>query len=717
MPPPYIRFSVLLSALVLITGSLLLAQAPEGDDPEELQERAMKAAVAKVAPCVVQIETSGGSDLIGSGAGGPQIRKGVGPTTGLIVGADGHVISSSFNFANNPVAIFVSIPGHKERYPAKVVAKDQTRMLTLLKINAAGLPVPVATPRNEIKVGLWSLAVGRTWSGPEGPPSVSAGIISAVNRIWGKAIQTDAKVSPVNYGGPLVDVQGRVMGVLVPASPRAEGEAAGVEWYDSGIGFAIPLEDINAVLPRLRQGQDLKRGLLGITMQSGDIYGVAPTVATVAPESAAAKAGIQPGDTILELDGVPVVRQAQIMHHLGSKYEGDVVSVKVKRGGKEIALAGLKLSGLLTSFVNPFLGILPLRDDPELGVEVRFVYPKSPADAAGLKAGDRVMKLGKDKNQLQAFSGRDELMNLLSGMTPGTEVTVEFQRKGAKEAQKATVKLGDMPDAVPAGLPAPSSLKKALEPRKTVAPKPAPPRLVPPKKDEPKKEEAKKDEPKKEEAKKEPPKKAETGLLARSNAARDHRYWVYVPESYDPNIAHALVVWLHPAGKGEERDVKAFVNDWEDYCHASHLILVCPQSQNERGWLFSEADSVLEAAREVMGQYTIDRQRVVAHGMGGGGALAFYLAFQARDVVRGVATTGSVNPHQPKENLANQRLSFYVVAGEKDPLVKSIEETKAKLLTQKFPVVYREIRDMGHQYLDEPTLDELIRWVDSLDRL
>ncbi len=115
--------------------------------------------------------------------------------------------------------------------------------------------------------------MGRTLAGgADQLPSVSVGILSALDRIWGKAMQTDAKVSPTNYGGPLIDLYGRVQGVLVPASPRAEGETAGFEWYDSGIGFAIPLEDVNRVLPRMLKGTketpvNLKRGLLGITMQ------------------------------------------------------------------------------------------------------------------------------------------------------------------------------------------------------------------------------------------------------------------------------------------------------------------------------------------------------------------------------------------------------------------------------------------------------------------
>ena len=93
-----------------------------------------------------------------------------------------------------------------------------------------------------MRVGQWAIAVGRTFESDR--TNMAVGILSALDRIWGKAIQTDAAVSPNNYGGPLVDIQGRVLGVLVPLSPEATDEVAGVDWYDSGIGFAIPAEHI-----------------------------------------------------------------------------------------------------------------------------------------------------------------------------------------------------------------------------------------------------------------------------------------------------------------------------------------------------------------------------------------------------------------------------------------------------------------------------------------
>src|SRR5690606_2366997 len=159
-------------------------------------------------------------------------------------------------FANNPSTVRVSVPGHPNRYVAKVVATDETRMLTLLKINPEGqkLPVPTAAPVSELRIGHTMIALGRSFgTGADEPPAGSVGISSGLERTWGRAIQADAKWSPGISGGQLVDVHGRVAGVLVPASPRAEGETAGFEWYDAGIGFAIPLEDSNRALPRLKK--------------------------------------------------------------------------------------------------------------------------------------------------------------------------------------------------------------------------------------------------------------------------------------------------------------------------------------------------------------------------------------------------------------------------------------------------------------------------------
>jgi serine protease Do len=678
---------------------LAWAQGPAADDLDRLQEQAIKAATLKAAPSIVQIETSGGTDIIATGPrGGPQIRKGMGPTSGVVVAADGYIITSAFNFANKPQAIFVGVPGHKERYVAKVVATDTTRMLTLLKIDAKDLPVAPAAPKKDLQIGQTVLALGRTLDNIDKPPSISQGIVSALGRVWGRALQTDAKVSPTNYGGPLVDLYGRTIGILVPASPESEAETAGIEWYDSGIGFAIPLEDVYAVLPRLREGKNLHRGLLGVTPKTGDLYGAPPTVGSVAPESAADKSGIKPGDVIKEMDGKPVLNQAQLLHMIGPKYEGDTVALKIvrKKDGKdeEVVLPKVVLGSPSHSVAQAFIGIIPMRDDPEPGVAVRYVIPKSPAEAAGLKEGDRIMKIGGTGPMalLQPLQGREHLANLLFNTPAGNDAKVEVKRAGGK-TETLTIKLGLVMDDVPARLPEKATFAKATEQHKPIPGMPPPP---PP---------AKKDA------------KVDTGLINRTSAAGDHTYWIYVPKDYDPKISYALVVWLHPVGKNKKQDVEDFTDTWEDYCKDNHIILVGPKAENETGWLASEAEFVREAANAVVSTYQIDPRRIVAHGMGQGGQFAFYLGFHDRDFFRGVATTGAALANAPKEKVANQPVSFFVACGSKDPLAKSVADTKTKLTDQKYSVIHREIANMGHQYLDLKTLEELVRWIDALDRL
>jgi S1-C subfamily serine protease/poly(3-hydroxybutyrate) depolymerase len=671
------------------------------DDPslDALAEQAIKDAVHRVAPWVVRIETSGGTEVLSAPGPGRPIRSGTGPTSGLIVSEDGLVISSAFNFASKPSTIRVAFPGQKERRVAKVIATDHTRMLALLKVDVPPgmkFPVPVAVPKKDIKIGFTAIAVGRTLSDSDLSPSVSVGIISAIERIWGKAIQTDAKVSPTNYGGPLVDLEGRVYGVLVPASPQADGETAGFEWYDSGIGFAIPLEDVNAALPRMIKGTEkapvtLKGGFLGVTMKSPDLYAVDPVIGSVSAGSAAEKAGVKPGDQFKVIEKKAVRNYAQVLHVLRSHYEGDTISLVLQRGKDEVKLDKVVLGGAEAVFGQPFLGILPVRDDPDPGVEVRYVYPKSPADTAGIKEGDRIMKVGPGTMgpMAEIKGGRQQLATFVDGGRPGAEMRVEVKRKGGMKTETLTLKLGDLPDAVPARLPETATAKKALTPPGGKAPA--------------------------------VPKKPETGWFKQNTPALDHTYWLYVPDDYDPNIACAVLVWLHPAGKNKERDFEDFKLSWERYCDDHNIILICPKSENPLGWNPGEAEFVGQVVNTVTSTYTVDRRRVVAHGMAVGGKMAYYLGFQNRALFRGVATVAAEMSSTPREKVQTQPLSFYLAVGAKDPIKPAVVETKEKLARFKYPVIYQEIAAMGHEYIDgragTPTLEELVRWIDALDRI
>ncbi len=456
--------------LALCAAGLLTARASAQDDLATREESAMKAAVNRVAPSVVRIETLGGMETVGD------LLVGTGPTTGLVVSSDGYIVSSAFNFVQKPTQILVDL-ADGTRLPATVAAHDDSRMIVLLKVPVdkltdakKQLPVPEAAPVKEMKVGQWAIAVGRVYDGDQ--TNISVGILSAVNRVWGKAIQTDAKISPSNYGGPLVDLEGRVLGVLVPMSPMETGEIAGVEWYDSGIGFAVPLEHINRVLDRLKKGEDLHPGLLGVSMRGSDPFAEPPIIAICHPKSPAAEAGLKPDDRIAEIDGVKVDSLSQMKHQLSPRYAGEKVALVVIRG-KDRVETSAELTDKLQPYIHPFLGILPRRDDPSPktaeaksgnpdesktdsakddsskqiahpgdigrsadpkqestspGVTVRDVFPDSPAAKAGLQSGDRIVSVNG-----QPVKDRLGLQEQIAGFEPRQEVKVAVDRAGTRQ--------------------------------------------------------------------------------------------------------------------------------------------------------------------------------------------------------------------------------------------------------------------------------------------
>ena len=216
------------------------------------EEKAFRAAVNRIEPWVVRLETIGGLQRAG------KLRFGDGPTTGLIVDGQGHIVSSSFNFLRKPDSIIVQM-ADGSRKAARLLGTDNSRKLVLLKIELDDKApidknhVPEMANKKNIRVGQWAIAVGRTFPGNR--PNISVGIVSAVNRIQGKAIQTDAATSPNNYGGPLIDIHGRVMGLLTPLSPQSNSQTTGFEWYDSGIGFAIPAADVLRSVELMKKGQ------------------------------------------------------------------------------------------------------------------------------------------------------------------------------------------------------------------------------------------------------------------------------------------------------------------------------------------------------------------------------------------------------------------------------------------------------------------------------
>ncbi|MBW3599596.1 MAG: PDZ domain-containing protein [Planctomycetes bacterium] len=628
------------------------------DDVNLLEEQGFRAAVDRVAPSVVQIETLGGLERVG------EVLVGSGPTTGLVVSEDGYILSSAFNFIQKPTSILVSLPGG-ERAAAEIVARDESRMLVLLKVNAeAPLPVPEFVPREEMQVGQWTIAVGRAFQSDQ--PNVSTGVLSAANRIWGKAIQTDARVSPVNYGGPLIDIRGRVLGVLAPLSPQQQGEVAGAEWYDSGIGFAVPVTDLLPRLEQLKAGEDLHPGILGVSIKGKDQFADPVIIGAVQPKSPAAEAGLKVDDEIVEAGGRPIVRHVQLKHVIGRKYAGDTLELVVKRGDERVETEAV-LAAKLEPYVHPFLGVLPMREaGDEKGVAVRYVYPASPAAEVGIVEGDRLVSLDGEEIA-DAAALREKFANL----EPGAKVKIGFVDED--EEKETEVTLAKLPEEVPGELPPAHG--------EVEAPEQAP----------------------------------VTGEVAIKLPEEPNDCVAYVPPTYNPQTPHGVVIWLHKPGAF---DKDALLERWKQPCEDFDLILLAPQSADPARWLPTEVEFIRKAFDDLAGRYAIDPQRVVVHGHDAGGAMALLTAFANREVIRGAAAVEAAIPSRvtPPANDPLERMALYFTTAAGSQLKERVKEQAEQLREMGYPVT---VHDLGAQprYLNDDEVHELARWVDSLDHL
>lgn len=350
--------------------------------PLEIQEQnAFNAVKQAVAPSVVRIETTGGAVMVGK-------EMSVMVTTGVIISEDGYVVSSLYGFIHEPNHIIVQVQDGT-RYTAKIAAVDKNRVLVLLKMNipeSIKLQPATAATRDSFRVGQWTLTLGRVLDKEK--PSLTVGVLSAVNRIWGKAIQTDAAVSANNYGGPLCDIYGRVMGILTPmntssgtqggiiqqkktpglpqmpgpgkkGSPEEPADPSvqentgilplpGADWYDSGIAFAIPLEDILKILPRWKSEECFQHknggctAPIGIAFKEPDPSLGNTEIGEIVPKSQADSLGLKKGDVILKVNGNEVYRAADILDIIRACYPGDTVIMEYVRG-KEPKKVEMKL--------------------------------------------------------------------------------------------------------------------------------------------------------------------------------------------------------------------------------------------------------------------------------------------------------------------------------------------------------------------------------------
>src|SRR5881398_2656652 len=301
----------------------------------------------------------------------PQVEQGSG--SGFIVSPDGYILTNNHVVAG---ADKVTVKLYDKReFTAKVVGTDPNTDVAVIKIDAQNLPAVQYGNSDSARVGEWVLAIGNPL---EFNFTVTAGIVSAKGRVlYGLQqsrysiqdfIQTDAAINPGNSGGPLVNIRGQVIGI--------NAAIASETGYYAGYGFAIPMNLARTVMDQLVKTGRVERAVMGVAIhdarqEDADAVGLKQISVVVvdsytSDDSPARKAGIQPGDVIVAVDGQPVDNTPQLQQRVAFKKPGEAVDVTVLRQAGEKKTMTVRLA----------------RAPGEADSEVASVSSKSKGDAA-----------------------------------------------------------------------------------------------------------------------------------------------------------------------------------------------------------------------------------------------------------------------------------------------------------------------------------------------
>ena len=260
--------------------------------------------------------------------------------SGFIISGDGYIVTNA-HVVENAEEITVRLTDKRE-LKAKVIGADTRSDVAVIKVEASGLPTLKVGDVGKLRVGEWVIAIGSPFGFAN---TVTAGIVSAKSRDNLSAqdpnldaipfIQTDVAVNPGNSGGPLLNMRGEVVGINSQIYSRSGTFA--------GISFAIPADYAFNVADQLVKSGHVTRGRIGVGITSvnrdlAESLGLSKTegaaVGTVEEGSPAAKAGLEPGDIILKLDGKPVEGSAELSRKIRGLKPGTKITLGVWRSGK-----------------------------------------------------------------------------------------------------------------------------------------------------------------------------------------------------------------------------------------------------------------------------------------------------------------------------------------------------------------------------------------------
>ena len=416
----------------------------------------LDALARRVAPSVVQVVASGYTSS-------PPVllARGEASGSGVIVDGEGYIVTNAHVVENaRHVRVDLLQPSsagaggsilrpRSRRLPAFVVGLDRETDVAVLKVEEGGLPALELGDSESLRQGQLVMAFGS----PLGlENSASLGVVSAVARqlkpddpmIY---VQTDASINPGNSGGPLVDAEGRMVGLNTMILSQSGGH--------EGIGFAAPSNIVRAVYEQLRKGGRVRRGVIGvraqtITPQLGAGLGLGfdrgVVLSDVTPGGPAEVAGLRPGDVVLALDGKPMQNARQFDVNLYRRAPGEQVTVSLRRGPQALELPVMVVTrpqdedrflAMVTPERNliPRLSVLALELDDELrraagplrGREGVLIAARSGSSEDGdeLKPGDVVYAV----NGVSVL-GLAELRSAVARPAPGEPLVLHVERGG-----------------------------------------------------------------------------------------------------------------------------------------------------------------------------------------------------------------------------------------------------------------------------------------------
>ena len=403
---------------------------------------------ARVSPSVVQIFVTGypspDEENQGAGAGGePQLERSSG--SGVIVDADGYIVTNA-HVVENATRVEVELPvqgapgqsilrRRGRTVGAQIVAIDHETDIAVIKVEAHGLPPLAFGDSDSLRSGQIVLAFGS----PLGlESSVSMGVVSAVARqltpddpmIY---IQTDATINPGNSGGALVDTAGKLVGINTLIYTQSGGS--------EGIGFAAPSNIVRNVFVQIRKQGRVRRGEIGVNSQTitplmaealGLNFDAGVILADVTPGGPAEKAGLEPGDIVLTLDGKSMENGRQFRINVYTRGVGEQVTLDIRRGdrtrtvkvpvverandtGELEALIGsqqaIRSLGVVMLDLNPTVAAMLPSVRRQKGAVVARVTPDTPFSQQGrLQPGDVIYALNgqvvRSAEDLKAFAAQ-----------------------------------------------------------------------------------------------------------------------------------------------------------------------------------------------------------------------------------------------------------------------------------------------------------------------